>query len=139
MQRRLFALPLALGLSILVAGTAFATHCGVNSKPDGAGQKVIAVVNPVTGVPTFVAGVNAAGRFTGAFADVYIDLDGTGTPSAGDCVINDTFLISMHSGAPATGQDDGGLAVIPPVLHGGDPAGSEHGVGFADLAGFCPF
>jgi hypothetical protein len=138
MRRHLIALPLALLLSVFIAGTAFATHCGVENKPDGAGQKVVILVNLVTGEDTVVSGLNAGGRFTGGFADVYLDIDMSGTPSAGDCVINDTLLISMHSGRAAPGQD-GGLAVIPPVLQGGDPAGAGSGIGFAELLGFCPF
>ena len=138
MRRSLIAVPVALLLSLAVAGTALATHCGVNSKPDGAGQKVVILVSVVTFQPTVVAGLNASGRYTGGFADVYFDFDMTGTPSAGDCKINDTFLISQHSGRAAPGQDEG-LAVIPPVLRGNDPAGAAHGVGFAELSGFCPF
>jgi len=138
MRRHVIALPLALLLSVLVAGTTLATHCGVENKPDGAGQKVVVLVNLATGEDTIISGLNAAGRFTGGFADVYLDLDGSGTPSAGDCVINDTLLISQHSGGAAPGQDEG-LAVIPPIINGADPAGAGQGIGFAELLGFCPF
>jgi hypothetical protein len=133
MRRFLFAVPAATLLSLVVAGSAFATHCGVDNKPDGAGQLAVILVNPVTGAVTPLAGVNAAGRFTGGFVDVYIDFDGSGTISAGDGKINDTFLISQHSNRAAPGQDADGLAVIPSILRGTDPAGADNGVGFADF------
>ena len=134
MHRSLIALPAAALLTLAVAGTALATHCGVNSKPDGAGQKVVVLVDPVTGQFTAIAGFNAAGKFTGGFADVYLDFDRSGTISAGDGKINDTFIISQHSGGAAPGQlSEDGLAVNPSVLRGSDPAGPDHGVGFADF------
>lgn len=133
MRRFLIAVPAAALLSIAVAGTVLATHCGVDSKPDGAGQRVIILVDPVTGAFTPISGFNAAGRFTGGFIDVYLDFDGSGTISAGDGKINDTFLASQHSGGAAPGQNGGGLAVIPSILRGIDPAGADQGVGFADF------
>lgn len=137
MRRPLFALPAAVLLSFVIAGTALATHCGVNSKPDGAGQHVVILVNPVTNAVTPIAGFNAAGKFTGGFADVYIDFDLSGDISAADCKINDTFLISEHSGAASPGQVQGGLAVNPSIRRGSDPAGPDHGVGFAELSASC--
>ena len=139
MRRTFLALPAALLLSLLIAGSALATHCGNNSKPDGAGQHVVLVVNPGTGAIISASGLNKNDRLRGGFVDVYLDLDGSQTASAGDCVINDTYIISEHSGGASTGQNDGGLAVVPPVLRGDDPGGSESGVGFAELVGFCPF
>jgi hypothetical protein len=138
MRRHVLALPAALLLSVLVAGTAFATHCGNASKQSGAGQHVVILVDPVTETITPIAGFNAAGRFTGAYADVWIDVDLSGTPTAADCVINDTYLVSMHAGRVAPGQDGGDdLAVIPNVLRGEDPGGPENGVGFAELSASC--
>jgi len=133
MRRILIALPAATLLSLVIAGSAFATHCGVDNKPDGAGQRAIILVNPVTEAVTPLAGVNAAGRFTGGFIDVYLDFDLSGTVSVGDGKINDTFLISFHSNRAAPGQDAGGLPAIPSILRGIDPAGPDHGVGFADF------
>ena len=138
MTRRLVAVPAALLMTLILAGTAFATHCGNTSKPDGAGQHVVLLVNPVTEAFTPLAGMNANGRFTGGFADVYIDLDLSGTISSGDLHINDTFLISQHSFSASRGQDGGeGLAVLPPILHSSDPAGAARGAGFADVS-FVP-
>ena len=134
MRRSLLAVPLALLLSLLVAGTAFATHCGNDSKPDGAGQHLVILVNPETGQPTLLAGANAAGRFTGGYADVYIDFDLSGTISSGDGHINDTLLISEHSFGDPPGQNDEGLAVLPPIRRGGNPGGGDHGAGFADFS-----
>ena len=141
MRRFFISLPVAALLALGIVGTTFATHCGVNGKPDGAGQHVVLLVDPATGALTILEGANAAGGFTGSFADVYIDFDKSGDISAGDGKINDTFLISMHSGSAAPGQLDeaDGLAVIPPVLRiqlglGGDPGGPIHGVGFADFS-----
>jgi hypothetical protein len=50
---------------------------------------------------------------------------------------NDSFLISLHSGRAAPGQDACGLPVIPLILRGIDPAGPDHGVGFAEFT-FVP-
>jgi hypothetical protein len=133
MRRFLFALPAATLLSLVLAGSVFATHCAVDNKPDGAGQRTVILVNPVTGAVTPLSGVNAAGRFTGGFVDVYLDFDQSGTISAGDGKINDTMLISLHSGRAAPGQSVGDLPAIPSILRGIDPAGPDHGVGFADF------
>jgi hypothetical protein len=133
-RRSLLALPLALLLSILVAGTAFATHCGNESKQAGAGQLQTILVNPESGAFTFLEGGNAAGKFRGAFLDVYLDFDVSGDVSSGDGFIDDTFIISLHSGRAAPGQDDGGLSVIPSILRGTDPAGPGKGVGFASFS-----
>ncbi len=133
MRRFLIAVPTAVLLSLVIAGSVFATHCAVDNKPDGAGQRAVILVDPVTEAVTPLAGVNAAGRFTGGFIDVYLDFDQSGTITAGDGKINDTFLISLHSGRSAPGQDAGGLPAIPAILRGIDPAGSDNGVGFADF------
>jgi hypothetical protein len=134
MRRSLIAVPLALLLSLVVAGTAFATHCGNESKKAGAGQHQTILVNPGTGAFIFLEGGNAAGKFRGAFLDVYLDFDVSGDVSSGDGFIDDTYIISMHSGKPAPGQDDGGLAVMPSILRGTDPAGPGKGVGFASFS-----
>ena len=134
MRRSLLAVPLALLLSLVVAGTAFATHCGNESKQAGAGQLQTILVNPETGAFTFLEGGNAAGKFRGAFLDVYLDFDLSGTVNSGDGFIDDTYIISLHSGRAAPGQDDGGLAVIPSILRGTDPAGPGKGVGFASFS-----
>jgi hypothetical protein len=133
MRRFLIAVPAAALLSLVVAGSVLATHCAVDNKPDGAGQRVVIVVNPFTETVTPLSGINAAGRFTGGFVDVYLDFDQSGTISDGDGKINDTFLISFHSGHAAPGQDAGELPAIPAILRGIDPAGQDHGVGFADF------
>ena len=134
MRRSLLAIPLALLLSLVVAGTAFATHCGNESKQAGAGQLQTILANPVTGEFTFLEGGNAAGRFRGAFLDVYLDFDLSGTVTSGDGFIDDTYIISLHSGTASPGQDEGGLSVIPSILRGTDPAGPGKGVGFASFS-----
>ena len=134
MRRSLLAVPLALLLSLVVAGTAFATHCGNESKQAGAGQLQTILANPVTGAFTFLEGGNAAGKFRGAFLDVYLDFDLSGTVNSGDGFIDDTYIISLHSGKASPGQDDGGLSVIPSILRGTDPAGPGKGVGFASFS-----
>ena len=134
MRRSFLAVPLALLLSLLVAGTAFATHCGTESKKAGAGQHQTILVDPETGAFSFIEGGNAAGKFRGAFLDVYLDFDLSGDVSTGDGFIDDTYIISQHSGRAAPGQDDGGLAVIPSILRGTDPAGPGKGVGFASFS-----
>lgn len=92
------------------------------------------LVNPETGAFSFLEGGNAAGRFRGAFLDVYLDFDLSGDVSTGDGFIDDTYILSQHSGRAAPGQDDGGLAVIPSILRGTDPAGPGKGVGFASFS-----
>jgi hypothetical protein len=134
MRRSFLAVPLALLLSVLVAGTAFATHCGNENKQAGAGQLQTILVNPATGAFTFLEGGNAAGKFRGAFLDVYLDFDFSGDVSTGDGFIDDTYILSLHSGRAAPGQDDGGLSVIPSILRGTDPAGPGKGVGFASFS-----
>ena len=134
MRRSLIAVPLALLLSLVVAGTAFATHCGNESKKAGAGQHQTILVNPATGAFTFLEGGNAAGKFRGAFLDVYLDFDVSGDVSTGDGFIDDTYILSQHSGRAAPGQDEGGLSVIPSILRGTDPAGPGKGVGFASFS-----
>jgi hypothetical protein len=124
--RRLgFSLTLGMLLAMIVASTAFASHCFPVNKPDGAGQKIVVLVNLATGSATFI-GTNAAGRLTGGFADVYLDLDGSGTLTGADLKVeNDVFLISNHSFKfnPAQGEP----GVLPAVQHG-DPAGPGKGV-----------
>jgi hypothetical protein len=125
-MRRL-GLSLAAGsiLAISIASTASAAHCFPVSKPDGAGQKIVVLIDPATGAPTFL-GTNAAGRLTGGFADVYLDLDGSHTLSAGDVKVeNDVFLIANHSDKLNPAQ--GAPAILPSVLNG-DPAGPGKGV-----------
>jgi len=122
-----FGLSLVAGslLAILVASTAFAAHCNVPSKPDGAGQHLIVLINPATGAPTFL-GTNAADRLTGGFADVYLDLDGSGTLTAADLQVeNDVFVIANHSGKLNPAQ--GAPSVLPSVQNG-DPGGPGKGV-----------
>jgi hypothetical protein len=112
-------------LAIMVAGTTFAAHCFPVNKPDGAGQKLVVLINPDTGAPTFI-GTNAAGRVTGGFADVYVDVDRTGTLTSLDFQVeNDVFVISNHSGKSNPAQ--GVPGVLPSVQHG-DPAGPGKGV-----------
>lgn len=127
MLRRL-GLSLAAGsvLAVIVAGTTFAAHCNVANKPDGAGQKLVVLIDPATGAPTFL-GTNAAGRLTGGFADVYLDLDGSGTLTAADLQVeNDVFVIANHSGKFNPAQ--GAPAVLPPINSGNDPGGPGKGV-----------
>jgi hypothetical protein len=126
-MRRRVGLSIAVGsiLAMSVASNVFAAHCFPVNKPDGAGQKLVVLINPVTGAPTFL-GTNAAGRLTGGFADVYLDLDGSGDLSAGDLQVeNDVFLIANHSGKANPAQ--GAPSVLPAVQHG-DPAGPGKGV-----------
>ena len=135
MRRSFLAVPLALLLSVLVAGTAFATHCGNESKKAGAGQHQTILVNVATGDFTFLEGGNAAGKFRGAFIDVYLDFDFSGDVSSGDGFIDDTYIISFHSGKAAPGQDSGdGLPALPNILRGTDPSGPGRGVGFASFS-----
>jgi hypothetical protein len=112
-------------LAMFAASTVFAAHCNVASKPDGAGQKIVVLINLATGAPTFI-GTNASGRLTGGFADVYLDLDGSGTLTAADLKVeNDVFLISNHSGKPNPAQ---GFPGVLPAIQNGDPAGPGKGV-----------
>jgi hypothetical protein len=136
-RRSFLALPLALLLSLLIAGTAFATHCGNENKQAGAGQLQTILVDPASGQFTFLEGGNDAGKFRGAFIDVYLDFDFSGDVSSGDGFIDDTYVLSQHSGRAAPGQEEDGLAVIPSILRGTDPAGPGKGVGFASFS-FVP-
>ena len=129
MSRRLIALPLAGLLGVAVAAPVFAADCINESKADGAGQKLVVLIDPATGAPTFL-GTNANGRFIGGFADVYLDLTSPGTLSAGDrLLIDDTFLVANHSGKSVPGQSEGGLNILPSILREADPAGAGKGIG----------
>jgi hypothetical protein len=127
-MRKRLGLSIAAGsiLALSVASTAFAAHCFPVNKPDGAGQQLVVLINPDTGAPTFI-GTNAADRLTGGFADVYLDLDRSGTLTAGDLQVeNDVFLIANHSEKFNPAQ--GAPAVLPPILNGSDPAGPGKGI-----------
>jgi hypothetical protein len=127
-MRNRLVLSVAAGsvLAMAVASTAFASHCFPVNKPDGAGQQLIVLINPDTDAPTFI-GTNAAGRMTGGFADVYLDLDRSGTLTDADLQIeNDVFVIASHSGKFNPAQ--GAPATIPPVVNGDDPAGPGKGI-----------
>jgi hypothetical protein len=126
MRRRLgFSIAAGSILAISLASTAFGAHCFPVNKPDGAGQKLTVLINLATGTATFL-GTNAADRLTGGFADVYLDLDGSGTLTAADLQVeNDVFVIANHSGKFNIAQ--GTPAVLPSVQHG-DPAGPGKGV-----------
>jgi hypothetical protein len=126
-MRNRLGLSIAAGsiLAISVASTAFAAHCFPVNKPDGAGQKLIVLINPATGAPTFI-GANAADRITGGFADVYLDLDGSGTLTTGDLQVeNDVFVIANHSFHLNPAQ---GTPGVLPAVQNGDPAGPGKGV-----------
>jgi hypothetical protein len=110
-------------LAIMVAGTTFGAHCFPVNKPDGAGQKLVVLITAAG--PRFI-GTNAAGRVTGGFADVYFDLDNSGTLSQGDPKIeNDVFVIANHSGKFNPAQ---GAPAVLPAVQNGDPAGPGKGV-----------
>jgi hypothetical protein len=127
MRRVLISLGSALVLSVVVASTAFAAHCVNESKPDGAGVHGTVLINPVTEEATFI-GANAGGRLPGGFADVYLDLDLSGTLTDGDLQVeDDIFLIANHSHKANPAQ--GSPAVLPNVLRGQDPGGDGRGVG----------
>jgi hypothetical protein len=126
-MRRQLGMSIAAGsiLAISVASTAFAAHCFPVNKPDGAGQHLVVLINPATGAPTFI-GANAADRLTGGFADVYLDLDGSGTLTTGDLQVeNDVFVIANHSGKLNPAQ---GAPAVLPSIQNGDPAGPGKGV-----------
>ena len=139
-MRRLVSIPIAALLSLLIVSTAFASFCGNESKTAGAGQHAVLLVDLSTTpeTVTIVSGANAAGKVTGGFVDVQLDFNGDGI---GDCIIDDTYFISEHSGHVAPGQDDGGLAVNPAVHRGqhpdGNPGQDTTGVGFAQLSAGC--
>jgi hypothetical protein len=126
-MRRQLGMSIAAGsiLAISVASTAFAAHCFPVNKPDGAGQHLVVLINPATGAPTFI-GANAADRLTGGFADVYLDLDGSGTLTTGDLQVeNDVLVIANHSGKLNPAQ---GAPAVLPSIQNGDPAGPGKGV-----------
>src|SRR5215210_4740241 len=126
MRRLFFSVGGALALSILMVGTALGAHCRNESKAAGAGQHVSVIIDASTGAPTFT-GTNAHGMLRGGFADIWLDVNGDGT---GDQLLcDDVFLVSNHSpSGPAAGQDEGGLAALPPIIRGADPGGDGAGL-----------
>jgi hypothetical protein len=138
-MRRLVSIPIAALMSLLIAGTAFASFCGNDSKLDDAGQKAVIWVAFDPAAPTapptitILEGANASGKLKGAFVDVFLDFNGDGTS---DCFIDDTFILSEHEiGHLASGQILDGLAVNPAVHRGNNPGGPDAGVGFAATEG----
>jgi hypothetical protein len=130
MRRVLLSLATATLLSLVLAGTALGAHCINESKPEDAGVRGAVLLDPATFEATF-EGANPGGRLPGGFADVYLDMDGSGTVSDGDVQIeNDIFLVANHSHKDNPAQ--GIPSVLPPVLDGRDPGGEGHGVGAND-------
>lgn len=126
-RRALVSLGAATLLTVVLAGTALGAHCVNESKPDGAGVNGTVLINPATGEATFI-GANAAGRLPGGFADVYLDLDFSGTLTAGDLKVeDDIFLVANHSHKVNPAQ--GSPAVLPQILDRRDPGGDGRGVG----------
>jgi len=130
MRRALLSLGSATLLILVFAGTALGAHCVNQSKPESAGVRGAVLLDPDTFELIGFEGANAAGRLPGGFADVYLDVDRSGTVSPGDIQIeNDIFLISNHSHKANPAQ--GVPGILPPVLAGSDPGGPDHGVGVA--------
>ena len=77
---------------------------------------------------------NAAGKFRGAFLDVYLDFDLSGDVNSGDGFIDDTYIISHAQRQGRTGPGRRRPSVIPSILRGTDPAGPGKGVGFASFS-----
>ena len=128
MKRISTSLGAAALLSLVIAGSALGAHCVNESKPDGAGQHAIVLIDPVTEQAT-ILGTNPAGKAKGGFADVYLDLNRNQQLDVGVDIllVNDTFLISNHSHKANPAQ--GVPAVLPNVLDGRDPGGEGKGVG----------
>jgi hypothetical protein len=114
-------------LTLALAGTALGAHCVNESKQAGAGVRGVVLINPDPGEATF-PDANPGNRLPGGFADVYLDLDFSGTLTAGDLQVeDDIFLVANHSHKvnPAQGEP----AILPNVLAGRDPGGDGRGVG----------
>jgi len=127
MRRVILSIGSAVLLTLVMAGTALGAHCVNESKQEGAGVQGVVLIDPVTGQPSF-PDANPGGRLPGGFADVYLDLDRSGTLSAGDLQVeNDIFLAANHSHKLNPAQ--GAPAVLPPILAGADPGGDGHGIG----------
>jgi hypothetical protein len=127
MRRVILSLGSATLLTLVLAGTALGAHCVNESKQPGAGVQGVVLINPQTGTATF-PDANAGGRLPGGFADVYLDLDLSGTLTAGDLQVeDDIFLAANHSHKANPAQ--GVPAVLPPILAGSDPGGDGHGIG----------
>jgi hypothetical protein len=126
MRRLFFSLGGALALSIVIAGTALGAHCRNESKALDAGRHVDVIINGTTGAVSFT-GTNARGMLRGGFADLWLDVTGDGI---GDQLLcDDFFLASNHSPqGPAAGQDEGGLAALPPIIRGANPGGDGAGL-----------
>lgn len=129
-RRALLSLGSALLLTLVMASTALGAHCVNESKKPGAGVQGVVLINPATGEASF-PDANAAGRLPGGFADVYLDLDFSGTLTAADQQVeDDVFLVANHSqkANPAQGEP----SVLPSVHDGRNPGGAGAGVGVND-------
>lgn len=126
-RRALVSFGAAVLMTVVLAGTALGAHCVNESKQAGAGVHGVVLINPITEEATFI-GLNPGGRLPGGFADVYIDLDLSGTLTDADLqVADDIFLIANHSHRPNPAQ--GIPSVLPQILGGADPGGDGRGVG----------
>jgi hypothetical protein len=127
MRRFSTSLGAALLLTLVVAGTALGAHCQNESKVPDAGQHATVIINTLTGAVTFT-GLNAAGRLTGGFADVWLDFNGDGIGDLLAC--EDVFIVSNHSGQAAPGQATapGAPGSLPPIIRGDDPGGAGAGL-----------
>lgn len=127
MRRLMISVGSAALLTFAIAGSALAAHCTNESKRAGAGVHGAVLLDPVTFEATFV-GTNAANRLPGGFADIYLDVDNSGSLTEADVQIDDdVFLISNHSGRNNPAQ--GAPGVLPQVGNGADPGGDGRGVG----------
>lgn len=132
-MRRLVSLPIAVLMTLLIVGTALASICGNESKPQDKGQHATLWFNLATGELVRSEGTTANGKIPGGYVDVHLDFDGDGTF---DCFIDDTFVLSEHTlGHIAVGQLLDGLAINPAVHRGRNPGGDTAGVGFANTVG----
>jgi hypothetical protein len=131
MRRVLISLGSALALTFVIAGSAFAAHCVNESKQAGAGVRGAVLLDLDDPSDVTFVGVNNGGRLPGGFADVYLDIDDSGTLTEADIQVeDDIFLISNHSHKVNPAQ--GAPGVLPPVLNGADPGGDGRGVGTND-------
>jgi hypothetical protein len=128
MRRYALAAVAGSALAISVAGTAFASHCNVPSKPAGAGTLTTVLIDPVTSAPTFLdASGNPIARPIRGFAAVYLDADRSGTLTSADFRLDpeDVFLVANHSLKANPAQ---GVPAALPSVDGRDPAGPGKGV-----------
>jgi hypothetical protein len=100
-KKVIIAVLLAATLSLLWSSVASAAFCVVAKKADGAGTVGWVLLDTDFEFVDTNLAPNPGGQIAGGFVDIYMDINGSGTPEPFELIINDTFLLPSALGDPA--------------------------------------